>query len=65
MTTSDLFTTSQACERLNCSRAWLNRHRELADVQPMKLPGRNGALLYTEDDLQRIADSMGRTLLER
>lgn len=47
----------EACERIGVDRSTLSRWIKFGTAQPaMQLPGKNGAYLFTPEEVERLAD---------
>jgi excisionase family DNA binding protein len=52
-----LLSTVQACERIRIDRSTLSRWIKDGTAQPaMRLPGKTGAYLFTEAEVERLAE---------
>ncbi|MEA1795150.1 helix-turn-helix domain-containing protein [Rhodococcus sp. IC4_135] len=52
----DSIGSTEACRLLDVSRATLTRWAKSGVITPaMQLPGRNGALLFKRDDVEKLA----------
>lgn len=52
---NDLLGTVEAAEALGCERSTLSRWVKEGRLTPAhKLPGRNGAFLFTRDEIERV-----------
>lgn len=54
MPLSNLRTTTEAARRLECTSRWISTLVKRRDLEPAaKLPGKTGAYLFTETELER------------
>lgn len=54
---TSLMATVQVCERIGIDRSTLSRYVTLGRIQPtMRLPGRNGAMLFDPNDVAALND---------
>lgn len=64
---TDLLATVQVCERVGIDRSTLSRYVQLGRIEPaLRLPGRNGAMLFDPSDVDALNDWYhGARLAER
>jgi len=54
--TTDLRASVEACERIGIDRSTLSRWvKDGTAVPAMRLPGKTGAFLFTDDEIDRLA----------
>jgi excisionase family DNA binding protein len=57
MPTPDLLGTVEAAEAIGCERSTLSRWIDSGRITPLrKLPGRNGAVLFEREEVERVRD---------
>lgn len=62
MTSPDLLTSAEVCERLGIDRSTLSRWVAAETMTPaQKLPGLRGAFLFTPAEVERVADLLRAT----